>query len=200
MPDFEKPAASNNVYRVTVKVSDGKGSDTRDVTVTVTDMAEDGVATLSSVQPKVAVPLTASLEDSDGGVKDITWQWYNDTIDTNSLATNAIDKATSATYTPVADDVGDTTLSVRASYTDRRGEDSATITAAAGVILNNDNRAPMFPDTETGVRKVAEGTAADMPIGDGTADNDTSTPPDHGEVGEDDEEPVEPPTTPTTTN
>ena len=42
VPDFEKPAASNNLYRLTVKVSDGKLSDTRDVTVTVTDMAEEG--------------------------------------------------------------------------------------------------------------------------------------------------------------
>ena len=69
------PAASNNMYRVTVEVSDGKLKATRPMTVMVTDLEESGMVTLSSVQPKVAVELTASLEDSDGGVKDITWQW-----------------------------------------------------------------------------------------------------------------------------
>ena len=106
MPDYEKPAASNNLYRVTVEVSDGKLKATRPMTVMVTDVAEEGVVTLSTVAPRVAVPLTATLTDSDGGVKDVTWQWYDDTIDESNLATNAIDRATSATYTPVAGDFG----------------------------------------------------------------------------------------------
>ena len=104
MPDYENPAASNNVYRVTVTVSDGKLSATRPMTVTVTDMAEDGMVTLSSVQPKVVVELTASLEDSDGGVKDVTWQWARSTTESGGTFTN-IDGATSATYTPVAGDI-----------------------------------------------------------------------------------------------
>ena len=143
MPDFEKPAATRNLYRVIVNVSDGKLKATRAMTVTVTDVAEDGEITLSSVQPKVAVDLIASLEDSDGGVKDVTWQWYDGAIEDANLTTNAIDGATSATYTPVAGDVGKT-LSVRAAYTDRRGETSATAPAAAVVITNTDNRAPVF--------------------------------------------------------
>ena len=104
VPDFEKPAATNNLYRVTVTVSDGKLKATRAMTVTVTDVEELGMVTLSSVQPKVAVELTATLEDSDGGVKDVTWQWYNDTI-VDDLTVGAIAGATSATYTPVAADV-----------------------------------------------------------------------------------------------
>ena len=118
VPDFEKPAASNNVYRVTVKVSDGKLSATRPMTVTVTDVAEDGVVTLSSVQPKVAVELTASLEDSDGGVKDITWQWARSENATGAFTD--IDGATSATYTPVKDDAPPPPMFLRAmaSYTD----------------------------------------------------------------------------------
>ena len=106
MPDFEKPAATRNLYRVIVTVSDGKLKATRAMTVTVTDLPEDGEIALSSVQPKVAVELTASLMDSDGGVKDVTWQWYDGTIDEDDLTVNAIDGATSATYTPpVGDDV-----------------------------------------------------------------------------------------------
>ena len=165
MPDYEKPAASNNVYRVTVKVSDGKLSDTRPMTVTVTDVAEGGVVTLSSVQPKVAVELTASLEDSDGGVKDITWQWASADISgadcpTEDAANTWTDiaKAKSDTYTPVAANVVDIAdcLRATASYTDSQGEQTAMKVSDSAVIVNNDNRAPMFPDTETGMRSVAE--------------------------------------------
>ena len=53
------------------------------------------------MQPKVGVPLTASVTDLDGGVKDITWKWYDGTIDESDLAVNAIADATSDTYTPV---------------------------------------------------------------------------------------------------
>ena len=71
MPDYEMPAASKNMYRVTVEVSDGKNKATRPMTVMVTDMEEEGEVTLSSVQPKDAIDLTASLEDSDGGVENV---------------------------------------------------------------------------------------------------------------------------------
>ena len=33
------------------------------------------MVTLSSLVPKVGVPLTATLDDPDGGEKDIEWQW-----------------------------------------------------------------------------------------------------------------------------
>ena len=72
------PDASNNVYRVTVEVSDGKLKATRPMTVMVTDVEEDGMVTMSSVQPKDAVPLTASLKDSDGGETGVTWKWEHD--------------------------------------------------------------------------------------------------------------------------
>ena len=42
MPDYEMPAASNNLYRVTVEVSDGKLKATRPMTVMVTDVEEEG--------------------------------------------------------------------------------------------------------------------------------------------------------------
>ena len=91
IPNFEAPADANrdNEYMVTVVVTDagiegkGKLSAERDVVVTVTnvdepideDAADNPVVTLSSLQPKVGVPLTATLDDPDGGEKDIKWQW-----------------------------------------------------------------------------------------------------------------------------
>ena len=86
-PDFEKPVDSNrdNVYMVTVQVSDGNLTGTRAVVVTVTDVEEDGEVTLSAVQPKVGIELMAYLTDpdsvtstnSDGSIETgVTWQWW----------------------------------------------------------------------------------------------------------------------------
>ena len=79
-PNFEIPTDRNkdNVYKVTVVVSDDgspKLTDERQVEVTVTDMEEDGVVTLSTVAPKEGIALSASVDDSDDGVTDVTWQW-----------------------------------------------------------------------------------------------------------------------------
>ena len=133
--------------------------------ITVTNLEEDGTVTLSSVQPKVGVPLTASVTDLDGGVKDVTWKWYDGAIDETDLAENAIAGATSDTYTPVSDDVGDT-LSARAMYTDGKGSDSASAAADNVVIVDLANRAPMFKkgdvEISTDTREVAEGTSDRM--------------------------------------
>ena len=85
-PNYEAPADANgdNAYMVTVVVTDagidgkGKMRAERDVAVTVTNVNEgtpETVVTLSSLVPKVGVPLTATLDDPDGGEKDIEWQW-----------------------------------------------------------------------------------------------------------------------------
>ena len=50
----------------------------RDVTITITNVDEDGTVTLSSEQPKVGIALTATLEDPDGVVADsVKWTWHN---------------------------------------------------------------------------------------------------------------------------
>ena len=196
-PDYEMPADRNkdNVYKVTVVVSDDgspKLTDKRQVEVTVTDMEENGEVTLSSVLPKVAIQQTATLEDSDGDVKDTAWQWYRSDTCPNALTDvdqalitalaaegndwSKIPDAESDTYTPEAGmdkDEGKCLLAL-AKYNDRRGTSKAAAKQSDNlVIVNTDNRAPMFPKTEMGVRKVAEGTAAGKNIGDGMiADGD----------------------------
>ena len=77
-PDYEAPADSgrNNVYNVTVEVTDSAGNTaTRAVTVTVTNMDEDGEVTLSNLQPEDGVEITAELDDPDGRISNLTWQW-----------------------------------------------------------------------------------------------------------------------------
>ena len=126
-PNYESPGDSgrDNVYEVTVKVTDTKGnSDEKDVTVKVTNVEEDGVVTLSTLQPRVGFPVTATLADPDNiTAGSVSWQWYNGSVTINTdQADNglpaecaqttdnncAIKGAASDAYTPVTDDVGDT--------------------------------------------------------------------------------------------
>ena len=57
--------------------SDGQASK-RDVIITVTNMDEAGMVTLSAVQPRIGVPITASLTDPDGDISNVTWVWTKD--------------------------------------------------------------------------------------------------------------------------
>ena len=70
-----------------------------------------------------------------------------------------IPDAESDTYTPEAGtdkDEGKCLLAL-AKYNDRRGTSKAAAKQSDNaVIVNTDNRAPMFPKTEMGVRKVTE--------------------------------------------
>ena len=135
-PDYESPGDSNrnNVYEVTVVVTDSKdNSAEQDVTVKVTNVEEDGTVTFFPLQPQVDVPLTATLADPDNvTVSSVSWQWYRGTFAAtapecaDATPDNCFIKgATSATYTPVADDATKTLTAV-ATYTDGFGEDVAT--------------------------------------------------------------------------
>ena len=172
-PNYEAPvdAGRNNVYNVTVVATDNgvggknKMTATRAVTIMVTNVDENGTVTLSAQQPQVGVPITASVDDPDGGVTDITWQWYDAAItlvqDSNKVNeadlltnTNAIEGATSATYTPTAADATKI-LGVLARYKDGKGNDNAAGNAIAVVIVKTDN-APTFGDAESGIRSIRE--------------------------------------------
>ena len=187
-PDYEKPAAANNVYRVTVEVSDGKLKATRPMTVTVTDVEEEGEVKLSTVAPRVAVELTASLEDSDDGVADVTWQWWKsaadganqapDFLDSDGDPSTAnwteIDDAESDTYEPVKDDLG-RWLIARASYTDRRGEGkTARGESENAVRVNNDNRAPMFNENDQEITETTRKVKENTPVNEAEDNSDTS--------------------------
>ena len=160
-PDFEAPtdADADNVYEVTVAVTDsGSNTATRDVTVTVINVREDGVVTLSTSQPEVGVRLTASLNDPDGGVTGLTWQWARSP--NRSTAWIDISGARLGTYTPVAAD-SDMYLRATASYTDAQAPGQSAQAISNNVV----NTIPAFPATETGERSVAENTAARQNVG-----------------------------------
>ena len=169
-PNYEMPgdADEDNTYEVTVGAKDADDiRGTEDVEVKVTNVNEDGTVTLSAVQPRVGVSLTASLTDIDGPVTAVKWQWRNSSGD--------IEDATSDTYTPTADNEG--TLTATATYTDPQGpEHTASGDSANAVAADTRNKAPAFaadqdPDTEgdqaEAKRTVAEDAAAAASVGGG---------------------------------
>ena len=203
-PDFENPTSSTtsgtpeeqNTYSVTVEASDGvKGADgtitdTEEVTVTVTNVDEDGEISLSTVQPRGAVELTATLIDADGGASDslpitaqetnltsvATWKWSRSSSANGPWTEIEFEEEMppSETYTPTADDVG-MYLRATASYDDGHGEDkTAHGVTDNDVLADTSNKPPVFPDQDPELdgeqkdqtREVAENTATGQPVGD----------------------------------
>ena len=196
-PNFESPADAdtNNIYEVTVVVTDsGANTDEMDLTVKVTDVDEDGTVNLFPLQPRIGFPTTASLEDVDGGVSGVIWQWARSVAD--NLAVNDtniasddgtvwtdIGGATSPAYTPVADDLNKKLRAV-AKYTDSQGgSKSARAASANDVEADTTNKAPEFPDqsdapgiqNDETTRNVAEDAAEDTVVGTPVAATDANT-------------------------
>ena len=184
-PNYEMPADAgrNNVYNVTVVATDdgvddkNKMTATRAVTIMVTNVDENGTVTLSAQQPKVGIPIIASVDDPDGSVTDITWQWYDDEVTLLSDNTGKVDEealkmnssaiagATSATYTPTA--AATAPLWVLARYKDGKGNDTARGRSVADRVVVSADNAPKFLVTEDGKRSINEGTyATAMNVGD----------------------------------
>ena len=187
-PNYEKPTDANkdNAYKVKVVARDDAGhrSETS-VTVVVTNVNEDGSVTLSSIQPAVGTPLTATVTDPDGEVTNVIYQWTSGPTEATADVED-IDDATSATYMPTAgdpadeDDTGDigNFLRVRVFYNDPQGPDDTdtadtienqrdveVVSRNAVRELPETNAAPVFTERSV-MREVAENTAADGAVGD----------------------------------
>ena len=153
-------------HTVTVSVHDGKDAngavDTAvDATITVTidleNVEEPGTVTLSSAQPLTGTAFTASLTDPDGSVTGLTWQWASG--NTPGGAFDEITDATSATYTPVAGDLGKY-LQATATYSDGHGGPKSAVAVSA----EPTNSAPVFSEA-TATRSVAEDASIGANVG-----------------------------------
>ena len=81
--------AENNIYRVTVRIGaggedgdpdptddyDGDDLGKLDLTITVTNLDEEGGVLISSLQPQVGTELTATVFDRDGVAVVGSWKW-----------------------------------------------------------------------------------------------------------------------------
>ena len=171
-PDFEAKgsAAGTNKYKVTIVASDQAGNrSTKSATVNVTNVNEDGSIKLSTVQPQVGVPITATLTDPDGIVGTPTWTW-------NQGAGGVVAGANKATFTPTT---GDGTLVVTVSYQDGEvgADGTAQDVAAADIsityeirVKQTSNSSPEFQDDEdnkitTMVREIEENAGDNAAVG-----------------------------------
>ena len=144
-----------------VEIDDSSIDATRSADVSVVDVEEDGVVTLSAVEPETGTPLAATLEDGDGGVTGEIWQWARS--ENGRTGWTNISGATSSGYTPtVADE--DFFLRATVTYTDRRGAGKSA-EAVTDDPVPSANRRPRFPSTETGQRTVPENSRAGANIG-----------------------------------
>ena len=156
--DFEtKPS-----YSVTVTADDDNGGTaTKAVTINLNNLDEDGTVTLSPTQPAARSPVDATLTDPDKGVTNVTWQWAKSTTQNGSYTD--ITSATSDSYSPTDDDVGEF-LKATASYTDDEGSGKNAEKSTTSAVQSGTNRAPDFGDL-TATRDVAENTAANGNVG-----------------------------------
>ena len=202
-PDFEAPsdADTNNTYNVTIQATDDKKPDTplatgrtapdpvpQTLVVTVTNLEEAGVVTLTTLQPQEDVAISATLIDPDGGAdddvplqtgeanltSDATWQWARSSRATGPWTD--IKGAASASHTPTEDDVG-MYLRATATYDDGHCTPCDTKKTAHAISVNPvqadpSNQAPRFLDvngneigTEGTTRSVAENSEAGTAVG-----------------------------------
>ena len=165
--DFE----TKRTYLVTVHVRDSKDQDDRvnavtddtiDITITINNIDEDGWIILSSRQPQIDTPFTATIEDPDGGVTSTIWKWESSP---NKSTWTVISGQTSASYTPLTADSGKY-LRVTASYTDGHGanKNAQKVSDNPVRVTPDSNVAPAFA-SNTATRSVDEGTVAGQNIG-----------------------------------
>ena len=188
-PDYEAPEDSgqDRKYEVTVVASDNDAAseDTQKrVAVDVINVEEPGSISLSTVQPKEGVALTATLTDPDNSVTNGTWQWSRAVratgpwTDIKRTATKiAADTATVGGYTPGEDDVG-MYLRATANYDDGHcvpcnPKKMAQVVSTNSVqVKDYANTDPMFEEGETTERSIAENSPAGTEIGDPVAATD----------------------------
>ena len=104
--------------------------------LTVTD-DEGGTVTLSAEQPEVGVTILADVADPPGPVTGIRWVWSRSV---DGLANwNDIADATSASYTPVAADLGNY-LRATATYNDDRGPGQKAWKVTANIVRDVDQQ------------------------------------------------------------
>ena len=137
-PNFESPADANrdNTYEVTVNASTRSVRDTITVTVDVANVDEEGELTLSPARGNVGAQITATLTDQDGNATNVAWQWEG-SRDGSTGWTN-ISGATSNTYTPDADDVGNY-LRATAVYADPEGPGKRAEAITTGAVRSDDD-------------------------------------------------------------
>ena len=173
--DFEDKSS----YDVTVIATDTSGATASiSVTITVNNLDEAGSVKLTLLQPQVGTEQTATLDDPDGTLSRVSWQWARGDSATGSF-TNVSSGTDPGSYTPVAADVGKL-LRATATYDDGHGAgktaNAVSTHAVQAAPATNDE--PVFSE-DSASRSVAEnavpGTDIGTPVTASDANSDTLT-------------------------
>ena len=141
-------------HSLTLQARDIHGDqDEISVTVSVNNLDEAGILTLSHGTLRAGSALTASLDDPDGSISNRTWQWRRGGED--------IQGANSGSHTATSDDVGHM-LSISVSYTDGHGPGKSAEASTQSAVGND---APEF-SMETMERAINENAPAGAAAGD----------------------------------
>ena len=167
-PDFESPHDSNrdNIYRITVRASDGRLAASVNVTVTVTNVNERPEVDLAITDQTMTVGVSRILS-LQGTFSD------PDTNDTLSYSANSsnIRVATASvsnsdiTLTLTALSAGSATITV--TVADRTSGDADRLTASQAftVTVDEPNAPPTFEEDTNPTRSVAENTPSGADVG-----------------------------------
>ena len=149
-PNFEDPKdnGEDSGYNFTVVVTDTQSGSSRrtaeiDVTVTVNDLEEEGVITVSNLDPVVGEPIVFSLTDDDGivtedadGIVRMSWiiqRRASETAPWMQYSNERLDTTGSITYTALEDHTGNQ-IRVTVTYQDRRGAGKEATSASTAAI------------------------------------------------------------------
>ena len=170
-PDFEMPLdeGTDNVYRVRVRAQPGEAGSQpvrKEVVVIISDVDEVGMVTLDSTTPEAGNAITATLEDPDGGVANVSWQWQRSDAAEGPWAN--IEDATEDMYTPVEEDDGEKFLRAMATYEDGHGAGKSAMsepTSAVGVVPDQEGTLMLSTEMpEVGRAITATLVDADTPV------------------------------------
>ncbi|MDE2803407.1 MAG: cadherin domain-containing protein, partial [Chloroflexota bacterium] len=174
-PSYED--GTTHTVRITAEDPEGL-QHSLSVTVTVTDVEEQGVVTIQPKRGWDGTRFEAELVDDDNVAGTPSWQWQRSS---NRSNWGDISGATSSSYTADADDVNQYLRAV-ASYEDDRGSGKEASTALDERIADSAdqpaaNNEPEFADP-TAERSVGQGTGAGRNIGAPVR----ATDPDNGDI------------------
>ena len=128
------------------------------VTISVNNLDEDGTVTLPA-RFTGGTAATASVSDPDGTVSGDSWQWARG--DSSSGSFSNISGATSASYTPVAADVGEY-LQATVTYTDPQGSGKTAMAVSSGAVEAG-NAEPAF-SADSATRTLPENSGAGVNV------------------------------------
>ena len=159
--DYETGSTS---YSVTVTAVDPSAADdTITVTITINDLDEPATVMLSSQQPFVAIPLTATLMEPDQVYGIVTWSWARSP--SGAADWTPISGESSATYTPVPGDVTHYLRATAAYFDSERRDKSAQAISASAVGMAPGRNKPVLKEHPAATRSIARNTPAGRNIG-----------------------------------